>query len=170
MPAEHRRPSEAQRAGAASRRFDRDATLDAMHRLEAALAVAAPGREMAWRDDVLTALGELDTVMSTEAANAAEPDSLLSDLRRSQPRLRSQARGVQLQYRQVTDAIAALRDELTVDRADHRGTGDGDTPDVGDIRHRLAWLLMALRHQRARESDLIHEAYYDAFGVTLDDS
>ena len=32
---------------------------------------------------------------------------------------------------------------------------------------RLAWLLTALRHQRARESDLIYEAYYDAFHTHL---
>lgn len=35
--------------------------------------------------------------------------------------------------------------------------------DVGDIRQRLAWVLTGLRHQRARESDLIYEAYYEAF-------
>ena len=39
--------------------------------------------------------------------------------------------------------------------------------DFADIRQRLAWVLTALRHQRARESDLIYEAYYDAFHVDL---
>ncbi|MHB8294256.1 MAG: hypothetical protein ACYDH5_06425 [Acidimicrobiales bacterium] len=34
----------------------RDRTLEAMHRLEAALGSAAPGRELAWRDEVLAAL------------------------------------------------------------------------------------------------------------------
>jgi len=38
--------------------------------------------------------------------------------------------------------------------------------DFTDIRQRLAWILAwilaGLRHQRARESDLIYEAYYDA--------
>jgi hypothetical protein len=32
----------------------------------------------------------------------------------------------------------------------------------------LTWLLTALRHQRSRESDLIYEAYYDAFATDLE--
>ena len=39
--------------------------------------------------------------------------------------------------------------------------------DYADVRQRLSWLLTALRHQRARESDLIYEAYYDAFDTEL---
>jgi hypothetical protein len=39
--------------------------------------------------------------------------------------------------------------------------------DFADLRERLAWLLTALRHQRARESDLIYEAYYEAFRADL---
>jgi hypothetical protein len=35
------------------------------------------------------------------------------------------------------------------------------------VRQRLGWVLTSLRHQRARESDLIYEAYYDAFRVDL---
>jgi hypothetical protein len=44
---------------------------------------------------------------------------------------------------------------------------DDDGTDFADVRQRLAWLLTALRHQRARESDLIYEAYYDAFETEL---
>jgi hypothetical protein len=39
--------------------------------------------------------------------------------------------------------------------------------DVSDIRQRLAWLLTGLRHQRARESDLIYEAYSAALRTDL---
>lgn len=35
------------------------------------------------------------------------------------------------------------------------------------MRQRLGWVLTALRHQRARESDLIYEAYYEAFKAEL---
>jgi hypothetical protein len=58
----------------------------------------------------------------------------------------------------VRDTIAALRSELEDAPADI---------DVADLRQRLAWLLTALRHQRARESDLIYEAYYEAFDRDL---
>jgi hypothetical protein len=35
--------------------------------------------------------------------------------------------------------------------------------DFTGIRQCLAWVLAGLRYQQARESDLIYEAYYDAF-------
>jgi hypothetical protein len=58
-------------------------------------------------------------------------------------------------------AITALQDEL-------------DQPadpavDFTDIRQRLARVLAGLRHQRARESDLIYEAYYDAVRSDIDE-
>jgi hypothetical protein len=163
--AERESPQEStpdQRLGMETRLADQDRTLAAMHALEEALAHAAPGRVGPWRDEVLAALGVLDAATAEEYENAGQPDSLLSDIKRFQPRLRSQVRGVRAQYRQLRDGIVALRDEL-----------EGQEPDMpadfADIRQRMAWLLTALRHQRARESDLIYEAYYDVFGVDLGD-
>jgi hypothetical protein len=153
--AESQRFTDAQRAGLDARQVDRDRTLEAVHQLEAALSAAAPGREAAWRDDVLTSLVILEDVTATERANADRPDSLLSDIARTQPRLGPRVRGVRTQYRQLQDAIGALRREL-------EPSGD-DRTDFADVRQRLAWVLTALRHQRARESDLIYEAYYEAF-------
>jgi hypothetical protein len=40
--------------------------------------------------------------------------------------------------------------------------------DVADVRERLGLVLHGLRHQRVRESDLIYEAYYEAFKAELD--
>lgn len=62
------------------RRVDQDRTLEAMHQLEGALASAAPRREAQWQKTVLGALRVLGEVMAEEAANAEQPDSLLSDL------------------------------------------------------------------------------------------
>ena len=151
--------SDEQRAGVESRRADQDRTLLAMHRLEAALGSAAPGRVSNWRDRVLVELGYLEKVTADEADNAERPDSLLSDIARTQPLLRNRVRGVRLQYRQLQDAIGSLRRELTE---------PGDLlVDFTDIRQRLAWVLLGLRHQRARESDLVYEAYYEAFRADL---
>lgn len=146
------------RAAIEARQADQDRTLAAVHDLEAALATAAPGREAPWRDAVRAALDVLHTAATEEERSAAEPDSLLSDIARTQPRLRNRVRGLRAQYRQVRDAIDALRPDLD----DSAGN-----PDAADIRQRLAWLLGALRHQRARESDLIYEAYYEAFNRDL---
>jgi len=143
-----------QRASLDLRRADQDRTLSAVHQLEAALAAAAPGREDAWRGEVLSTLGVLDEATTEEERNAARPDSLLSDIARSQPRLRNRVRGLRTQYRHAREAIAAVRRELQEPDAH---------VEVADVRQRLAALCSALRHQRARESDLIYEAYYEAF-------
>lgn len=152
-----------QRLGIETRTLDQDRTLAAMHELEAALAAPAPGREGPWRDRVVAALTVLDEATAAEFENAERPDSLLSDVKRMQPRLRTRVRGVRIQYRHLRDVIASLRVELA---ADDDGEGQG-VADFSDLRQRLAWLLTALRHQRARESDLLYEAYLDAFGAEL---
>ena len=151
--------SESQRAGLEVRHADQDRTLAGMHRLEAMLAAAAPGREQDWHSDVLAALVDLDEATAEEADNARSPDSLLSDLARTQPWLRNRVRGVRLHYQQLRDSLRSLRAEL-------EGSAEAAV-DYGDIRHRLGWILTGLRHQRARESDLIYEAYFDAFRADL---
>ena len=145
--------------GRDARRADQDRTLTAMHELEAALAAAAPGRESSWRAAVLAALVVLDEATDDEGANASNPDSLLSDIKRTQPRLRTRVRGLRTQYAHLRQTISSIRAELA--------KPDDDGTDFADVRQRLAWLLTALRHQRARESDLIYEAYYDAFDTEL---
>jgi hypothetical protein len=150
-----------QRAGLEARRADQDRTLDAIHHLEAALGAAAPGRESSWLHEVLDALTNLNQATVEEQHNADQPDSLLSDVARTQPRLRNRVRGLRAQYRQVRDTIETLRDELAAPREVHH-------TDYADVRQRLAWLISALRHQRSRESDLIYEAYYDAFKADIE--
>ena len=149
-----------QRAGLDTRRADQDRTLEAIHGLEHALAAAAPRRETEWRDEVLAALDILEHATTEEETNAALPESLLSDIARTQPRLRTRVRGLRVHYRQLRDGIASVRRELQEPDAHI---------EVADLRQRLAWLLGALRHQRARESDLLYEAYYEAFHRDLGD-
>jgi hypothetical protein len=141
------------------RHADQHRTLAAMQQLEAALGTAAPRREQAWRGEVRRTLAVLAEAATEEAGNAARPDSLLSDISRTQPWLRNRVRGLRIHYGQLRDGITALRDELD-------GQG-GEAADYTDIRQRLAWVLAGLRHQQARESDLIYEAYYDAFRSDL---
>ena len=164
MPAKGHGPgpdtlTEAQQRRVDRRTADQDRTLLAMHQLEAALGAAAPRREQAWRNEVSQALSILGEAARDEAENAAQPDSLLSDITRTQPWLRNRVRGLRIHYRQLRDAIAALQEELD--------STTGPAVDFTDIRQRLAWVLAGLRHQRGRESDLIYEAYYDAFRTDL---
>jgi hypothetical protein len=149
-------PDQDFRARAQQRQSDQDLTLLAMQQLETALASAAPRREQAWRTGVRDALGILAETAASEAHNAELPDSLLSDIARNQPWLRNRVRGLRLHYRQLQDTISSLHDELSE-------PGDA-LIDFADLRQRLSLVLSGLRHQQARESDLIYEAYYDAFG------
>ena len=151
--------SNQQRSSLDSREVDHDRTLGAMHKLEAALSEAAPLRKGPWRDTVLAALATLERVTAEEAENAQRPDSLLFDIAHNQPRLRNRARDLRLRYTSLRESILAVRDELEA-----QDVGDIDH---ADIRHRLGQLLTALRYQRARESDLIYEAYFDAFKEEL---
>lgn len=151
--------SPSQREGLETRRADQERTLAAMHRLEKALESAAPMREEGWRAEVTAALAVLGEASTEEAENADRPDSLLSDVAHNQPRLRSRVRGIRTQYQQLRERIAELEGELQ--------QMHDPLPDFADLRQRLAWVLTALRHVRARESDLLYEAYYDAFKADL---
>jgi hypothetical protein len=147
-------------ASASARYEDQDRTLRALHQLER--AAGAPRAEAAakWRHDLLDALNALQEAMAEEQANADRPDSLLSNLAHTQPRLRSRTHGARAQYRQLRNTVAELlRDVATT------GTLDIDRDDV---RRRIARLASALRYQRARESDLIYEAYYDTFEADIE--
>ena len=150
-----------QREGLENRRTDQDRTLGAMHRLEKALESAAPRREEGWRDEVMAALTVLREVTTQEAENADRPGSLLSDIAHNQPRLRNRVRGIRTQYRQLRERMLELDRELYQPQ--------DAIPDFADLRQRLAWVLTALRHVRARESDLLYEAYYDAFRADLEE-
>ena len=51
--------------------------------------------------------------------------------------------------------------ESSISRRTHR--------QISPICATTRWVLTALRHVRARESDLIYEAYYDAFRADLEE-
>jgi hypothetical protein len=148
-----------QQEGLASRRLYQERTLAAMQALEKALESAGPGRDESWRHDVIGSLTVLHEATVQEAEAADRPESLLSDIAHNQPRLRNRVRGIRTQYRQLRERIAELGQELLRDK--------DAPPDFADLRQRLAWVMTALRHVRARESDLIYEAYYDVFHTDL---
>lgn len=105
MSSEDQGRDQPKRARIEQHRLDQDRTLLAMHQLEAALSAAAPGREATWRDDVLAHLRRSVRRPPRRPRNAAEPDSLLSDIARTQPWLRNRVRGLKIHYRQLQDAL-----------------------------------------------------------------
>jgi hypothetical protein len=151
-------PTEAQAAGLNTRREDRDRTLTALQHLEGTTGAAAPSP--LWHDHARAALIALDEATAEEQRNANEPDSLLSEILRNQPRLRPRVHGIRTQYDQIRHTVRSVLDEMT--------RSDPDALDIADLRRRTERLASALRYLRSRESDLIYEAYYDTFDTELE--
>lgn len=134
-------------------RLDRDRTLGAIHRFETALAMAA-GRET-WLTEVAADLEALESAMVAERRELDRPDALLAMIAAENPRrFGSRVRNLREQYDDIIRQVGSLRDQIA--------HGDGESPDAGDLRRRGSWITGALRHCRARQADLVHEA------VTMD--
>ena len=161
MPEQSQRSSGHEAQSAASARFeDQDRTLRAMHELERVTGAPTGVDEVRWHRKLLEALTMLEQAMAEEQANADRPESLLSEIAHTQPRLRSRAHGTRVHYQQLRRIVAELRHDLAAD-----GAVDLD---LADLRRRVARLASGLRYQRARESDLIYEAYYDTFQTDIE--
>jgi hypothetical protein len=153
-------------------RSEHDALLIAMHRLEAALAAAAPGREQAWNARVQGDLRLVQEALARHVASADGPGGLLAAidltrpaivrrverLRREHADLLQQANDLQRRVERLSSAEwtayeAYLADEVL------------DDPDAADIRRQAVQLLNALRSHQAHEADLIFETFYTDIGA-----
>jgi len=131
---------------------DRDRSLDAIHLLEVHAASAGPGREEEWRASVQGALETLRAALSQQAENSLGPDSLLSTIRTEQPHLCPKIDQLRRRHQAVSEQIDELNTEL-------RSVAERAVIDIADIRQTLDLIATELRYQRARESDLVYEAY-----------
>jgi hypothetical protein len=149
-----------QRRALAARQADQDRTVEAIDQLNAALVAAASGRTAVWRRNVADALEVLDQALTVEATARAEPDGLLSDIACTQPRLRNRVRGLRVEYDRLSRQIHRALDIVTSD------------PEVGvaETRMHVSDLIGSLQLLRGRESDLIYEAYFDAFNHDIEEA
>jgi hypothetical protein len=115
-------------------RADRERSLDALHALELHAGSAAPGREHDWLTDVRNAITTLEHALIIQEGNSAPGEGLLSAIEQDAPRLQRRVTELRQRYRAVQD-------------------------DVTDIRQKLERIASELRYQRARETDLVYEAY-----------
>jgi hypothetical protein len=60
------------------------------------------------------------------------------------------------QHEDITTQVASLRTRL--ERVDR------DSIDFADLRQRVEWIMKAIRHRRAKETDLVFEAIDLDFG------
>jgi hypothetical protein len=139
-------------------REEHDALLDAMHRLEAALTSAAPGREQAWNRQVIEKLRTVADLLDEHARSAEADDGLLAMVAAAQPRLLHRVERLRHEHVTLLEQARALERQITHHAAD-------EMPNFRDIRQRVTWLLNALRHHRASATDLIFEAFSTDIGV-----
>lgn len=139
-------------------RAEHDALLEAMHRLEAALASAAPGREQAWNKQVVEQLRTVADLLDEHARSAEAADGLLAMIGAAQPRLLHRAERLRREH------VDLLQQARTLERQiEHHG--EDELPNFRDVRQRTTWLLDALRHHRAAATDLIFETFSTDIGV-----
>jgi hypothetical protein len=145
----HHDDATGRQAAFATSRVDRDRTLQAMHRLEAALAMAAEGEN--WLTEVTTDLEALEAAMVEEQMELNRPDALLAMITAGHPRRFSgRIRNLREQYDDITRQVASLRNQLTQDQY--------PMLDPGDLRRRASWILQALHHCRNHQTDIVYEA------------
>ena len=144
------------RQASADSRADRERSLDAMHALEASAGRAGPGRYVTWRAAVIEAISQLEAALAEQRASYEDPASLMAQIAQDEPRLRTLVRQVHHRWIDLAATAQTLRE--TLESAD---TVDAGT--IADTREQLRWMMTALHHHRARESDLV----FEAFGIDL---
>lgn len=135
--------------------MERDHTLSAVRKVEHALSRAA-GAE-AWIDDLRSSLVSLQDAMAEEKDELDRPGSLLAMISSERPRrFRPRVRGVKEQYDDIVRQLDSFRRELD--------DVDSAVADIGEIRHRVEWIIRALRNCRNRQADLVFDALGLDFG------
>ena len=132
-------------------RIDRHRSLDALQELERCAGRGAPARERAWLADVRAALAALEAALAEQHGNSEAQGSPLGDIESVAPRLGNRVRQLRSRQDGLRSRARALAEQLDA--------AAGDGPDIADIRQSLQQLADELRYQRAREADLVYEAY-----------
>ena len=139
-------------------RTEHDALVDAMHRLEEALASAAPGREREWNQCVTANLHAVADLLEEHVNLADAADGLLADIETTRPALMHRVERLRHEHQDLLQQARALHRQIAQ-------RGEGELADFRDVRHRTTWLLNYLRHHQAAETDLMFEAFSRDIGV-----
>jgi hypothetical protein len=154
-----------QTALAQQTRGEHDALLVAMHRLEAALAAAAPGREQAWNARVLKDVRGVQEYLARHVASAEAPDGLFAEIDLTRPTLARRVDQLRREHADLRHKAGALERRVEEFWCVEWAMGAEDRPDTADIRQRAARLLGALRDHQAHEADLIFETFHTDIGA-----
>lgn len=137
-------------------RGEHDVLLEAMHRLEAALASPAPGREGRWAGLVAHELRPVRDYLRSHVDSAEGADGLCRELGAARPELEYRVEQLRMEHAKLLDMATALA----------RSVEPAETiADFSSIRQNAADLLGTIRSHYAREVDLIYECFCTDIGV-----
>ena len=139
-------------------RVTHDALVEAMHRLEAALGSAAPGREREWNQCVTANLQAVADLLVEHVSSVDAPHGLLADIEATRPALIHRVQRLRHEHQDLLQQAHALHRQIAQ-------RDEGQLADFRDVRHRTTWLLNYLRHHQAAEADLMFEAFSRDVGV-----
>lgn len=130
--------------------------LFAIHRLEACLGQAAPGREEAWQQEVQQALQLLSVAMRESQDCVSSDGGLVESIRFEKPFLAGRIASLQAEFEDLRGQIQSTRKRLAESVLEF---------DFADMRQQIAGILTALRQHQAKEADLVYEAINVDLGV-----
>lgn len=130
---------------------DRSRSYRALEALEVALDAPAPGRETEWVETVIHALDALYGALVEQSQHNRHPESLLSQIAKEQPRFGYWITQLENEHDELIAAEKSLRDQLT--------SATASELDRATTRQRLVDLDARFRLLRAREVDIVYEAF-----------
>lgn len=152
-------PTQRQSTLSRGTREEHDALLVAIHRLEAALAAAAPGREHEWGARVRDDLRLVQEALERHITSAESLDGLFAEIDLN-PHMTGRVEQLRKDHAKLLRQVSDLQEEV-----EQFWCVEWTTPDFGAVRKHAADLLRALRKHQAQEADLIFETFYTDIGA-----
>ena len=106
----------------------------------------------------MSMLGVLEEAMEAQTRELDSDEGVLAEILGQAPRFERQVRRLRDQYADLVRQIHNLREQFS-------DSGVPEQRDVSEIRQRSAWLITAIRHFQAHESDLLWDAFQVDVGV-----
>jgi hypothetical protein len=152
-------PAEAQREVAVDdNRTQHVRLVFAVHRLEACLGQAAPGRESCWQEEVNKALDLLLAAMRESRDCVCKDDGLIAEIQVEKPFLMRRVKNLRAEFDGLFNQASALQDQI-------KDAADTQQISFADLRQRMDWLISGLKLHQAKEADLVYEAINVDIGV-----
>ena len=136
--------------------LEHDDLIECMHRLEAALASPAPGRQREWARRAGTELQAVEASLRRHIASAEGERGLFAELDLSRGGIPVRVAGLRREHEILLEQARRLTENLRQPYP---------LPDFVSLRREAEELLAALRQHHAREVDLIFECFWLDIGV-----